>query len=317
MATLGYFLSTEEHPAPALVDQAARAEQAGFETAWISDHFHPWNDAQGQAPFVWAVLGGISQRTQRLRVHTAVTAPIVRIHPAIIAQAAATAATMLPGRFGLGVGTGEALNEHVLGDPWPSVNIRLEMLEEAVGHIRALWEGGTKTRYGEYYVVDRARIYSLPDEPPPIHVSAFGPKAVEVAARIGDGYMTTEPSAELLQLYRDHGGKGTAHGGMKVCWAESEEEARRTVHRLWANEGLPGELAQLLPTPTNFEQASELVTPEMLAESIPCGPDPERHVQRIQAFFDAGYDEVYISQIGSDQEGFFRFFERELRPRLT
>jgi G6PDH family F420-dependent oxidoreductase len=317
MATFGYFLSTEEHPPQALVDQAARAEQAGFEAAWISDHFHPWNDEQGQAPFVWAVLGGISQRTERLRVHTAVTAPIVRIHPAIVAQAAATAATMLPGRFGLGVGTGEALNEHVLGDPWPSVNIRLEMLEEAVGHIRALWEGGTKTRYGDYYVIDRARLYTLPDEPPPIHVSAFGPKAVEVAARIGDGYMNTEPSAELLQLYRDHGGRGTAHGGMKVCWAESEDEAKQAVHRLWANEGLPGELAQLLPTPTNFEEASELVTPDMLAESIPCGPDPERHVQQIRAYLDAGYDEVYIGQIGTDQEGFFRFFEQELRPRLS
>jgi G6PDH family F420-dependent oxidoreductase len=316
MATLGYFLSTEEHTPLALVDQAARAEQAGFETAWISDHFHPWNDEQGQAPFVWAVLGGISQRTERLRVHTAVTAPIVRIHPAIVAQAAATAATMLPGRFGLGVGTGEALNEHVLGDPWPSVNIRLEMLEEAVGHIRALWEGGTKTRYGEYYVIDRARIYTLPDEPPPIHVSAFGPKAVEVAARIGDGYMNTEPDPDLLRMYREHGGRGTAHGGLKVCWAEDEEQAKRTVHRLWANEGLPGELAQLLPTPKNFEEASELVTPEMMAESVPCGPDPEKHVQAIQAFVDAGYDEVYISQIGPDQEGFFRFFEQELRPRL-
>ncbi len=316
MATFGYFLSTEEHPPQALVDQAARAEQAGFEAAWISDHFHPWNDEQGQAPFVWAVLGGISQRTERLRVHTAVTAPIVRIHPAIVAQAAATAATMLPGRFGLGVGTGEALNEHVLGDPWPSVNIRLEMLEEAVGHIRALWEGGTKTRYGEYYVIDRARLYSLPDEPPPIHVSAFGPKAVEVAARIGDGYMNTEPSAELLRMYREHGGRGTAHGGMKVCWAASEEEAKQTVHRLWANEGLPGELAQLLPTPTNFEEASELVSPDALAESIPCGPDPERHVQQIRAYLDAGYDEVYIGQIGPDQEGFFRFWSQEVAPKL-
>jgi G6PDH family F420-dependent oxidoreductase len=316
MATLGVFLASEEHPAPRLVDVAARAEQAGFASAWISDHYHPWTRAQGQSPFVWAVLGGIAARTSKLRVHTAVTCPTVRIHPAVIAQAAATVATMLPGRFGLGVGSGEALNEHILGDTWPRADVRLEMLEEAVEVIRLLWQGGQRSHRGRHYTVENAELFSLPEEPPPIHVSALGPKAVRVAARIGDGYINVQPDPELLGLYHEHGGRGTAHGGMKVCWASSEEEGLRTAHRLWPNEVLPGELPFVLPTVAHFEQVKELVAPEHLAESVPCGPDPETHLKRIRAYFDAGYDEVYVSQMGPDQEGFLDFYAREVLPAL-
>ncbi len=227
--TLGFFASSEEHGAPRLVDLAVQAEQAGFEAAWISDHFHPWTHAQGESPFVWAALGGIAARTSTLRVHTAVTCPTVRIHPAIIAQAAATVATMMPGRFGLGVGTGEALNEHILGAAWPRADIRLEMLEEAVELIRLLWQGGQRSHRGRHYTVDTATLYSLPDEAPPIHVSGFGPKAAEVAARIGDGYVNVAPDKDLVQTYRDHGGKGTTMGGFKVCWAKEREEAVKTA----------------------------------------------------------------------------------------
>jgi G6PDH family F420-dependent oxidoreductase len=317
MGTIGYFLSSEEHTAGELVDGAVMAEQAGFPTAWISDHYHPWNDEQGQSPFVWTVLGAIAQATSTLRVHTAVTCPTVRIHPAVIAQAAATTATLLPGRFGLGVGSGEALNESIFGDPWPSAGVRLDMLEEAVEVIRKLWTGEVVEHSGTHYTVENARLYSLPDAPPPIHVSAFGPKAVQVAARIGDGYMTTTPDADLLMAYRDAGGTGSAHGGLKVCWAPTEEEAVRTAHRLWANSGLPGELSQILPTPQHFMQASQLVTRESTAESVPCGPDPERHVAAIRAYLDAGYDEVYVGQMGPDQEGFFRFYEKEVLPAFA
>jgi G6PDH family F420-dependent oxidoreductase len=315
MANIGYFLSCEEHGAPDLVATARRAEEAGFRSAWISDHYHPWNDEQGQSPMVWSVLGGIAQATQ-LQLYTAVTCPTVRTHPAIIAQAAATTATMMPGRFGLGVGSGEALNEHILGTVWPEADVRLEMLEEAVEVIRLLWQGGFQSHHGRHYTVENARIYSLPDEPPPILVSGFGPKAISTAARIGDGFISVQPDAEGVKQYRDEGGKGLAQGGLKVCWAEDAAEARRTAHRLWPNEGLPGELAQVLPSPRHFEQASETVTEDMVAEQVPCGPDPEPVLSAIDEFVEAGFDEVYVNQIGPDQQGFFTFWEREIRPRL-
>jgi G6PDH family F420-dependent oxidoreductase len=317
MPSVGVFFSCEELPANDIVAASRRAEEAGFRSAWISDHFHPWNDEQGQSPFVWSVLGAAAHATREMRWYTAVTCPTVRIHPAIIAQAAATVATMMPGRFGLGVGTGEALNEHILGDRWPPANVRLEMLEEAVEVIRLLWEGGMQDHEGVHYIVENARIYSLPEQPPTIHVSGFGPKAIDLAARIGDGYVNVAPDADALRRYRDGGGTGTAHGGLKVCWAEDEAQARRTVHRLWPNQGLPGELGQILPTPRHFEQATQIVTEEMATEPTPCGPDPERHVAAIREYFDAGYDEVYVAQIGRDQEGFMRFYEREVLPRFA
>jgi G6PDH family F420-dependent oxidoreductase len=316
MATIGIFLSSEEHSAPFLVATARRAEEAGIRAAWISDHFHPWTRSQGESPFVWSTIGAIAAATRELRVTTAVTCPTVRIHPAIIAQAAATSATLLPGRFALGVGSGEALNEHILGDAWPDIDERLEMLEEAVDIIRLLWSGGPHNFEGRHYTVDRAEIYSLPDDLPPILVSGFGPKATAVAARIGDGYINVAPDAELLGTYREAGGVGPAQGGMKVCWHEDEAEARRIAHRVWPNEVLPGELAQVLPAPAHYEQASELVTEDMVAEAVPCGPDPERHISAIQEFIEAGYDEIYVQQIGSDQQGFLDFYSREVLPRL-
>ncbi|MBW3641338.1 MAG: TIGR03557 family F420-dependent LLM class oxidoreductase [Actinobacteria bacterium] len=315
MSEIGYFLSSEEHGPGELVSFARQAEEAGFRSAWISDHFHPWNDAQGQSSFVWSVIGGIAAATG-LRVTTAVTCPTVRIHPAIIAQAAATVTMMMPSRFQLGVGSGENLNEHILGDRWPPTQIRLEMLEEAVGLMRRLWEGGITTHEGKHYRVENARIYSLPDQPPPVLVSAFGPKAADVAARIADGFISTSPDAATIERYRSQGGSGPAQAGMKVCWAADEATARKTAFELWANSGVPGELTQELPMPAHFEQASQLVTEDQVAESIVCGPDPERHVEMIRKYLDAGFDEVYVSQVGKDQAGFFDFYRRELAPRL-
>lgn len=222
------------------VTQGLRAEQVGFEALWISDHYHPWNGEQGQSPFVWSVLGATASRTSTIRCTTAVTAPTLRIHPAVVAQAAATTAVMFEGRFGFGVGTGEALNEHIFGDAWPTLDVRLEMLEEAVDVIRRLWTGELVRHRGTHYTVDTAQLYRLPDAPVPVLESGFGPKATELAARIGDGYLYTSPNADMLSLYRELGGRGPTQGGLKPCWAEDEAAARRTVHRLWANEAIPG-----------------------------------------------------------------------------
>jgi G6PDH family F420-dependent oxidoreductase len=317
VTTFGYFLSSEEHTPSALIDQAVRAERSGFASLWISDHYHPWNDAQGQSPFVWSVLGAIAARTERVRCYTAVTAPTVRIHPAVIAQAAATTQVMFEGRFGLGVGSGEALNEHIFGDAWPTADVRLEMLEEAVEVMRTLWTGEVVRHRGTHYSVDTARLYTLPQQGVPVLVSGFGPKATELAAKIGDGYVTTAPDGELVELYRKNGGRGPTQAGVKVCWAADAAEARRTVHRLWANSALPGEAAQVLPSPQHFEQLSELVTEEMATEHTPCGPDVADFVKAVRQYVDAGIEEIYLSQIGADQNGFFDFWERELKDALS
>ena len=315
MPEFGYFLSSEEHSAPALVQIAQQAEQAGFGSVWISDHYHPWLDSQGESAFVWCTIGGIAATTD-LRVTTAVTCPTFRTHPAVMAQAAATAATMLDGRFLFGVGSGERLNEHVLGQHWPPTDLRLDMLEEAIAVIRDLWTGETITHHGRHYTVENARIYSLPDAPPPILISGFGPKATDLAARIGDGYINTSPDAELVRRYVDAGGKGPKAAGVKVCWGEDEQQCKKLVHQLWRSSGVPGELSQELSMPTHFVQASELVTEEQLAEKYVCGPDPQAHAAAIKKYVDAGFDEIYVSQIGPDQQGFFEFFSREVRPLL-
>jgi G6PDH family F420-dependent oxidoreductase len=316
---LGYFLSCEEHSPAELVEQGRLAEDAGFAGLWISDHFHPWVDEQGHSPFVWAVIGAIAQATSQMKVTTAVTCPTVRVHPAIVAQAAATCAVMLDGRFALGVGSGEALNEHILGDRWPVASERLEMLEEAVAVIRLLWEGGVQSHRGRHYRVDHARIYDLPAQPPPILVSGFGPQSIALAARIGDGYVTTMPDADAIAQFRREAGGAQGKlvaAGAKVCWGEDEAEARATAFRLWPTEGLGGELPQVLPTPAHFEQAVELVTEEKVAETVPCGPDLERQVELFARYERAGVEELYVSQIGPTDERFFETYANEVLPRF-
>lgn len=314
---LGIGFSSEELGPNEIVRSAALAEDVGFTTAWVSDHYHPWIDAQGESPFVWSVLGGIAHATERLRLGTGVTCPIMRIHPAILAQAAATTQCMCDGRFWFGVGSGEALNEHIVGLRWPEADVRLEMLEEAVDVIRTLWREGVHSHYGRYFTVENARIYTLPATPPPIYVSAFGPKSVDLAARIGDGLVSTKPGSELLRRYDEHGGRGPKLGQMKVAWAETAERAEDLVFRRWPTSGLEGELSQVLPTPQHFEQAVSVLHKEDVVRTFPCGPDPEKHVNAIRKYADAGYDEVYITQVGTDQEGFLRFYEREVLPAFA
>jgi G6PDH family F420-dependent oxidoreductase len=314
---IGYFLSCEEFGPHQLVEQARLAQQAGIDRLWISDHYHPWNDEQGQSPLVWSVIGALATAVPGMHVTTAVTCPTVRIHPAVIAQAAATSAVLLDGRFTLGLGSGEALNEHILGDAWPETEVRLEMLEEAIEVIRGLWDGHQYSHYGEHYAVVNARIYTLPDAPPDIVVSGFGPKSVDLAARAGDGYVSTMPAKPLVDRFKRRGGEGKpVQGGTKVCWGPDERECVKTVHRLWPNEGLKGELSQVLPTPAHFEQACALVTEEMIAEAVPCGPDTGRIVANLREFADAGFDELYVQQIGERQAEFFDVLAREIVPAL-
>jgi G6PDH family F420-dependent oxidoreductase len=319
-AELGYKLSSEEFGPRELVRQARRAEECGFAFALISDHFHPWTERQGQSPFVWSVLGGVAEATERLVVGTGVTCPTIRIHPAIIAQAAATMAAMMPGRFFLGVGSGENLNEHILGDRWPPVDVRQEMLEEAIGVIRRLWQGDYRDHRGQYYTLDNARLYTLPDSPPPIMVAASGPKAARLAGRAGDGLVSTDADPELVEKFREAGGAGKpCHVELAVCWAESEAKARRLALEVWPIAGFSGPLTTELPLPVHFQKVGDMVTEDRIAASVVCGPDPERHVQAIRKHLDAGYDRICVHQIGPEQDGFFRFYEREVMPvlRLT
>jgi G6PDH family F420-dependent oxidoreductase len=316
MPTIGYALSSEEHSPTALARHAAHAERAGVSYALISDHFHPWIDRQGHSPFVWGVLGAIAQATERLRVGTGVTCPTVRTHPAIIAHAAATAACLMPDRFFLGVGTGENLNEHVLGDGWPEWEVRAEMLEEAVWIIRTLWRGEVTSHRGRHYTVRNARLYSLPDRPPDIYVAVGGARAAALAARIGDGLIATGPEPELIAAFDRAGGSGPRYGQLTVCWAERIDQARATAHEWWPNAAIPGEASQELPSPAHFEQLTAVVTEDDVAARIPCGPDPRVHLDAIQTYVDAGFDHVYIHQVGPDQEGFLRFMRREILPAL-
>jgi coenzyme F420-dependent glucose-6-phosphate dehydrogenase len=313
---IGYALSCEEHPPRDLVRYAQAAESAGFESALISDHFHPWLDRQGQSPFVWSVIGAIAQTTSRLRLGTGVTCPTLRYHPAIVAQAAATSATLMPGRFFLGVGSGENLNEHIVGEGWPSAPIRQEMLEEAIAIIRLLWQGGEQSYFGSYFTVDHARLYTLPAEPPALYVAASGPEAAELAGRVGDGLITTSPDTDVVNAF---GSSKPKYGQLTVCWAADEASARRTAHEWWSNAAVPGELSQELPLPRHFQQASETVREEDVAKSVVCGPDANAHRQAIQEFLDIGIEHVYVHQVGPDQAGFFNFYHREVLShfRLT
>jgi G6PDH family F420-dependent oxidoreductase len=314
---IGYWLSSEEHPPNDLVCFAQRAEEVGFSFAVISDHFHPWLDQQGHSPFVWSVIGGIAQVTRRLTIGTGVTCPMIRTHPAIIAHAAATAACMLPGRFFLGVGSGENLNEHILGTHWPPPDVRLDMLEEALAVMRLLWQGGSRSHHGPYYTVEDANIYTRPEHPPPVIVAASGTRAGKLAGRVGDGLIAVAPNRKLVEAFAQSGGSGKPrYGQVKVCWAADEAQARRTAHTIWPNGALPGPLTTELREPDQFEAACELVTEDQVAERIVCGPDPERHVAAIRAFVDAGFEHVSVHQVGPDQDGFFTFYQREVLPRL-
>lgn len=317
MIELGYTLSSEEFPPNDLIRHAQRAEALGFTFAGISDHFHPWLDQQGNSPFAWTTLGGVAATTRTLKLITGVTCPLIRYHPAIIAQAAATVASMIPGRFSLGLGTGENLNEHIIGTRWPPVQVRQEMLQEAVDIIRQLWQGGDQSHRGVYYTVDNARIYTLPPEPPPIVIAAAGTDSATMAGKIGDGLISVAPQKQVVQTFEQAGGDGKPkYAQMTVCWAKDEETARQTAFKWWANSGVTGQLSQELALPQYFEQATKMLDPKEATKSMSLGPDPERYLKDIQTYADAGFTHIYIHQVGPDQEGFFTFAAKEVLPKV-
>lgn len=317
MTQFGLTLSSEEHPPSHLVEIAVAAEEAGFDFVSISDHFHPWISEQGHSPFVWSVLGAIANATHELKVGVGVSCPIMRMDPAISAHAVATTSLLLGDRFTWGVGTGEALNEHVHGDRWPPADIRIEMLAEAIQVIRRLWEGDSVTHRGRYFTIEDAQIFDAPNPPPPILVSAFGTKSAELAAEMGDGLWTTGVKRDVIDEYRSAGGEGPVWSQLSLCWDEDRETALERAHRVWPNTSLPGQLAQDLRTVAHMEQATQLVSREDIVQSdLPLGPDPEPILESIDQAEEAGIEFIYLHQIGDPMDGFIDFWKTDLRTEL-
>ena len=318
MTKLGYMLMTEEHGPRELVENAKRAEEAGFDLVAISDHYHPWLDAQGHSPNAWSVLGAIATNTSKIEITTAVTCPFIRYHPAIIAQAAATVSILSDGRFTLGLGAGELLNEHVVGKYWPSPKIRHEMLLESIDIIRLLWKGGVRSYQGKHLSLDRARVFDLPEKPPCIIVAIGGKDVAELAAKKGDGIIMTQPDSKLIQDWQNAGAKRkeSKYCIVPLCWAKTKDEAIDIAHKYvpWALSGW--KVMSELPSTENFEAAAKLVTREQIAENIPCGLDPETHLKSIFRYIDAGFNHVILMGIGPEQEEFINFFEQKLAPKL-
>jgi coenzyme F420-dependent glucose-6-phosphate dehydrogenase len=304
---IGYWLSSEEHSPADLVENAKRAEAAGFGHVLISDHIHPWVDAQGHSPFVWGVIGAIAEGTERIQLGTAVTCPLIRMHPAIVAHAAATTQALMDGRFFLGVGTGENLNEHVLGDRWPRADERLEMLAEAVELIRKLLAGGYETFRGEHYTVEQLKLYDAPKNAPPIVIAAKAENAAKLAAEKGDGTMNTTPDPEVVKIYKGAGGKGPIYGKLAGVFVPDEEEAKKVAQERQPNTGMGGDLSTELALPRDFEAVAELVRPEDLEDSLVLGTDPGKWREKIDEFADAGFTHVSLHNVAKDQTAFIEF----------
>ncbi|SFS72649.1 TIGR03557 family F420-dependent LLM class oxidoreductase [Halostagnicola kamekurae] len=318
MVELGFTLSSEEHGPNELVDYAVHAEEVGFDFLSISDHFHPWVSAQGESPFVWSVLGALARRTDEIEFGVGVTCPIVRIHPVNVAHAVATTQVMADDRFTFAVGTGENLNEHVTGEKWPEHDVRLEMLAEAMALMRALWAGENTSHHGEYFTAENARLYTVPEEIPEIVVSAFGPETAQFAGEDGDGLWTSGPRAEVVDAYEGAGGEGPKYAQLHCCYAATEDEAVDTVYEYWPNGSIPGELGQELPTPAHFQQAATMVEREDVAEgSTVTDPDPQAHIDSIEQAIEAGYDHVYVHQIGPEQDDAIEFYAEEVLPSFS
>ena len=314
----GYWLSSEEHDPRSLVANAAAAEAYGFEIAMLSDHFHPWVPQQGNSPFAWTVLGGIADRTVKLRVGTGVSSPGHRVHPLVIAHAAATTEALMPGRFFLGIGSGERLNEQVTGHHWPPPKERRARLEEAVELIRKLWEGKSVTHTGRHFRVERAQLFTRPDTPPPIIVAASGKKTARLAGKLADGMLGVADDPQVVQAFEAAAGDAVKPrlAQVHVCWAATEREARRTVRTWWPNGGLPGAVLSELAVPQQFAAAARAVAEDDVVADVTCGPDPEAHVAAVKRFVAAGYTTVFFHQIGPEQCGFLQFAHNELLPRL-
>lgn len=313
----GYTLSSEEHDPVSLVQNARLAEQAGFQFVGISDHFHPWSEDQGQSPFVFSVIGALSQVLEEIDVIVGVTCPIIRIHPAIVAQAAATCSLLLEGRFLLGIGAGENLNEHIVGMGWPPTAVRHEMLREAIAIIKILWTGEFTNYFGKYFTVEGAKLYSHPEEQLPLLVAASGAKAATLAGELGDGLISTGPEKKVIKQFEKSGGSGKpTFAQITVSYDQNEEKAKKIAHRYWRFTALPSPLSSDLRLPMDFDKASSILTPDQIAETIICGANIEDYINEVSKYVSAGFNNIYFHQVGPNQDGFLRFSENELLPGL-
>ena len=317
MTTFGYTLMTEEHGPRELVTNARRAEEVGFDFVVSSDHYHPWVPEQQHSPYAWSVLGAVATVTERVGLMTMVTCPILRYHPAVVAQKAATMGLLSEGRFTLGLGAGERLNEHVVGRGWPAASVRHEMLTEAIEIIRLLWDGGYVDHRGHHFSVEDARVFDLPDTPVPIAVAASGSESAQLAARLGDGIVATEPNRELVDEFRGaRAGGGSTWNQIPMCWGADADKALERAHHSFRWSALGWKVQAELPNPVNFDAASAQVRPEDLTSSIPTGPAVQPYLDAVEKVAGAGYDNIALVQIGEDQEGFFGFWQDELGPAL-
>lgn len=312
---IGYTLMGEQRAPRDLVNDAVLAERAGFDFLVASDHFSPWLEVQGHSPYTWTVLGAVAQATERVPFMTYVTCPIVRYHPAVVAQKAATLQILSEGRFSLGLGAGEQLNEHVVGKRWPPVDVRHAMLTEAVGIIRDLWGGGFVNHRGEHFTVESAKLYDVPDTLPPIGIAASGKQSTRLAAQGGDYLIATEPKAEIVESYREAGGTGDVVGQFPVCFGE-EHKSLQTLHEQFRWMGLGWKVNSELPGTAAFDSASQFVREEDMAQTAAWGTDVSRYQEKVQAFADAGFTKVALVQVGPEQKEFCDWFASDLRPAL-
>ncbi|MFC3687163.1 TIGR03557 family F420-dependent LLM class oxidoreductase [Aquipuribacter hungaricus] len=301
---VGYKIATEGAGPKELVELAVHAERAGFDFVELSDHFHPWLESQGHSPFTWTVLGSIASSTDRIGLATGVTCPTVRYHPAVIAQAAATTALLSDGRFVLGVGSGERLNEHVVGTVFPAVKARHAMLREALEIIRLLWQGGYQSYDGRYLQLEDARVFDLPDTLPLIAVACSGRPSATLAAELGDGIFATEADPEINALFEAAGGSGPRYAEVPMAWAETEQAAAASAWETsrWALTGW--KVMSELPNPVNFEAASQTVTLDDVRGQFACGPGLEDKVAKARTYADAGFDHLVMQNVGPDQHAF-------------
>ncbi|MFF7213035.1 LLM class F420-dependent oxidoreductase [Streptomyces sp. NPDC008238] len=318
MTQFGYTMMTEQAGPKDLVAHVVRAEEAGFDFSVTSDHYFPWLDEQGHAPYAWSVLGAAAQATSRIPLMTYVTCPTVRYHPAVVAQKAATVQLLSDGRFRLGLGSGENLNEHVVGGGWPAVDVRQAMLAEAVEIIRALFGGGYVNHRGEHFDVESAKLWDLPDRPPPIGVAVSGAQSCELAGRLADLMIATEPDADLVTAFDEHGGAGKPRvGQLPVSYDPDRDTAVRRAHEQFRWFGGGWKVNSELPGTAAFASASENVRMEDVAESIPCGDDPEAFVEAVRPYAEAGFTEIALVQVGGDtQPAFLDWAEKTLLPAL-
>ncbi|MGW7062142.1 LLM class F420-dependent oxidoreductase [Streptomyces sp. NPDC054904] len=318
MVRFGYTMMTEQAGPRELVEHVAAAERAGFDFSVTSDHYFPWLASQGHAPYAWSVLGAAAQATTTIPLMTYVTCPTVRYHPAVVAQKAATMQLLSDGRFRLGLGSGENLNEHVVGPGWPAAHVRLAMLEEAVGIIRDLFDGGSVNHHGQYFDVENAKLWDLPDEPPPIGIAVSGKRSCELAGRYADLAIAIDPERELLESFDRAGGVGKPRvGQLAVCHDTDRDAAVRRAHEQFRWSAGGWQVNAELPGPCAFDQATRYVRPEDIAKSIPCGDDPAVFVDAVRPFVEAGFTEIALVQVGgSHQHSFIDWAETTLLPAL-